>query len=64
MKIRHVALEKRKRVERENHAEAEGRVGRVLLEDINLPRRKAALDEQREQKPGRPGPDYINTHES
>jgi hypothetical protein len=33
-----------------------------LLEDVNLPRRKAPLDEQREQEAGRPGTNDVYTH--
>ena len=60
--IRHIALEKRQSIERKNHAVSEGSVGRILLEDIDAPGRKAALDEQREQKAGRTGADDINSH--
>ena len=52
VKIGHVAFEEREGIEREHHAETKGGVGRILLEDIDLPTWKAALDQQREEKAG------------
>ena len=62
VKIGHVTFEKGEGIQRKHHAEAEGGVGRILLEDTNPPRRKAALDQQREQKPGRPSTNDVNLH--
>ena len=63
MKIRHVAFEKRKRIQRTHHTEAIGGVGRILLEDMNLPSRKPAFDQQREEQPGRTSADDVNLHD-
>jgi hypothetical protein len=43
----HVALEKRQSIERKHDSEAKRGVGRILLDDVDTPRREASLDEQR-----------------
>ena len=62
MKILHIALEKRERVQRKYHAETIGGVRRILLKNMNAPRRKAAFDEQRKQKAGRTGANDMDSH--
>jgi len=64
MEIRYVAFEKGEGIERKHYAETEGGLRRILLEDINLPSRKAAFDQQRKQKPGRPSADDVYLHRS
>src|ERR1044071_5319509 len=64
MEVRHISFEKCQCVQRKNDSEAVGRVRRILLEDVNLPIAKAALDQQREEQPGRPGSDNVNQHRS
>ena len=62
VEIWHIALEKRQSIERKHHAESEGSVGRILLEDVDTPHGEASLDKQREQKTGRTGADDVNKH--
>ena len=57
-----VALEKRQRSVREHHAEAERRIGRVLLVDVDLPARKAAANQQGEEQSGRAGAQDRELH--
>jgi len=64
MEVRHISFEKCQCVQRKNYSEAIGRVRRILLEDVNSPIAKAALDQQREEQPGRPGSDNVNQHRS
>ena len=47
----------------EHHAEAEGGVGRVLLDDRNVGVRPPPLEQISEVKPGRPGAENGNAHD-
>ena len=62
MQCGRVALEKSERPLREHHAETEGRVRGVLLEDLDGPRGEPALDEQRKQQPRGPGSEDGDAH--
>jgi len=64
MEVRHISFEKCECVQRKTYSKAIGCVRRILLEDVNAPIAKAALDQQREEQPGRSGSDYVNPHGS
>ena len=46
----------------EHHAEAEGGVGRILLDDGDIGARLTALDQVGEIEPGRPGAENDDAH--
>src|SRR5690606_38576181 len=62
VRFRVVLLQKFERAIREHEAEAEARVGRVLLEYANLDLGTAPLQKIGEVKPGRPGSDDRDSH--
>src|SRR5262249_21990130 len=57
-----VPLEEGERSVGEDHAETVGRTFGILLEGLHVPRREAALHEQREQQARRSRPDYGDAH--
>src|SRR4029078_13196813 len=64
MEVRHISFEKCQCVQRKSYSEAIGRVRRILLEDVNSPIAKAAVDQQPEEQPRRPRSDNVNQHRS
>ena len=62
MHCRGIAREELERAMREHHAEAEGRVRRVLLDDANVRVGTPALGEKGEQEAGGAGTDNPDTH--
>ena len=61
MEVRRIALEKFERAAGKHHAKAEGHVAWIPLDDLYLPARMAAPEQQAEEKTGRTGADDACT---